>query len=424
MIYVHGPGTRALWTLFVAASVILLVSCIQSTRTPGKGAAPSPGLAFVDYRHLNGGPDGIALMDLDPESPDFGKILQQVEMGPGVLPHHLYFNRDQSKLYNTALGGERLYEVGLERDANGFPTITEVTPIDVGDNFVGEDIYFTEDGSRFYMTFMGGAGGERDGTVGVFDAKTDQLIEVISAPEPTEPGSDTPFILYPHGISANEELGLLMVTSSQPPTGADYGNTVTTIDMKTNRPIKTQLVADGPDDRSLPVEVMLLRDGLPPYALASTTIGGDVWIAPYDEESNTFGDFVKVVDGEQEGLGVALEFYIHTSHAGRKELYISFGAPGVINVYSLDFLPELRLKRTLPAGPGAHHMSFFETRSGREVVVVQNNLLNIEGLNAGTLMVVDIHTGEVLNTLDMKATYGLLPESIEAAFGHGHDVHH
>jgi hypothetical protein len=69
-------------------------------------------------------------------------------------------------------------------------------------------------------------------------------------------------------------------------------------------------------------------------------------------------------------------------------------------------------------------MTFFDTPSGREVVVVQNNLLNLDGLNAGTLMVVDTHSGEVLKTLDMKTDYGLMPESIEAAFGHGHDVHH
>jgi DNA-binding beta-propeller fold protein YncE len=413
-----------------AVLVVLLITtvgltqCIRPVVPPPEHSHISPGLTFVDYRHLNGGADGLALIDLDPESPEFGKILQQVEMGQGVLPHHLYFNRDQSKLYNTALGGERLYEVGLQRDAEGFPTITAITPIDVGDNLVGEDIYFTEDGGRFYMTFMGGQGGERDGTVGVFDAKTDKLIEVIQAPEPTDPTSDQPFILHPHGISANEALGLLMVTSSQPPTGTRFGNTVTTIDLKTNKSIKTQLVADNPEDRSLPVEVLLLRDELPPHALASTTMGGDVWIAPYDEAAKTFGNFVKVVDSEKEGLGVALEFYIHTSHAGEKELYISFGVPGVINVYSLDSLPALPLKRTLPAAPGAHHMSFFETRSGREVVVVQNNLLNLEGINAGTLMVVDIHSAEVLKTLDMRNDLGLLPESIEAALGHGHDLHH
>jgi DNA-binding beta-propeller fold protein YncE len=423
MINVHALSTRIWWALIVTVSLIL-VSCSPLIRPPAEEAPPSPGLAFVDYRHLNGGADGVALIDLDPDSPDFGKIIQQVEMGQGVLPHHLYFNRDQSKLYNTTLGGERLYEVGLQKDAAGFPTITKITPIDVGDNYVGEDMYFTQDGSRFYMTFMAGKGADRDGSIGVFDAKTNELLEVIHAPEAADPASDQPFILYPHGISANEELGLLMVTSTQHPEEKGAGNTVTTIDLQTNQPIKTQLVADSKEDISVPVEVMMLRDGLPPFALASTTLGGDIWIAAYNASAKSFDDFVKVIDGEKEGLGVALEFYIHTSHAGQKELYVSFGVPGVINVYALDALPQLPLKRTLPAGAGAHHMTFFETRLGREVVVIQNNLLNIEGLNAGTLMVVDIHTGETLKTLDMKSDYGLMPESIEAAFGHGHDLHH
>jgi len=118
--------------LVVAAISLALSGCIQPITPPAADASPSSGLTFVDYRHLNGGADGVALIDLDPESADFGKIIQQVEMGEGVLPHHLYFNRDESKLYNTALAGERLYELSLERDENGVPTITGVTPIDVG----------------------------------------------------------------------------------------------------------------------------------------------------------------------------------------------------------------------------------------------------------------------------------------------------
>jgi hypothetical protein len=153
-------------------------------------------------------------------------------------------------------------------------------------------------------------------------------------------------------------------------------------------------------------------------------IGGDIWLAEYDATSGIFGEFSKVVEGSDSGLGWALEFYIHTDHHGEQELYVSFGVPGVINVYSLEQLPALVLKRQLPAGAGAHHMTFFTTKSGREVVLVQNNLLNLDGLNSGLLTVVDIHTGEVLAELDMPATYGLMPESVESAFGHGHDLHH
>ncbi len=69
-------------------------------------------------------------------------------------------------------------------------------------------------------------------------------------------------------------------------------------------------------------------------------------------------------------------------------------------------------------------MAFFETESGRELMVVQNNLINIDGINEGTLTVLDSHTGEVVKTLNMRNEYGLLPESIESAFGHGADIHH
>jgi hypothetical protein len=231
--------------------------------------------------------------------------------------------------------------------------------------------------------------------------------------------------MYPHGISANEALGLLMVTSATHPdlvTGA--GNTVTAIDMKTNKPVKTYLVAEDWETISAPVEVILLRDDLPPFALVTTLMTGDIWVAGYNAETGLFNEFEKKIEGEDTGLSWPLEFYIHENQAGEHELYVTFGVPGVINVYSLESLPELPLKRTLPAAAGAHHMLFFETQSGREVVVVQNNLLNINGLNAGTLMVLDRETGEVLGEVDLPTEHNLLPESIESAYGHGHDYHH
>src|SRR3712207_8939806 len=49
------------------------------------------------------------------------------------------------------------------------------------------------------------------------------------------------------------------------------GNTVTEIDLATNRVLRTHLVADGPEDLSLPVEVLLLRDDLPPFADRKST---------------------------------------------------------------------------------------------------------------------------------------------------------
>lgn len=420
---------RTLLILVLLAVLGLTALSAMRATAGGTDGAPglkqNPGLFFVDYRHLDGGQDGVALLDLNPESADFGRVLQRKSIGEGVLPHHLYFNRAQDRLYTTALGGSRLYEVITDNGVDGVPRITRFIPIDTGDNLVGEDMYFTEDGSRYYLTFMGGQGGDQDGSIGVFDAHSNELLEEIIAPVPADRTSGEPFILYPHGISANEELGIMMVTSATHPDGVTgAGNTVTAIDMATNQPIRNYLVADSPDDLSAVVEVILLRDDLPPYALATTVNGGDIWVAPFDEASGSFGEFEKQVEGEASGLGVALEFYIHSDHHGEPKLYVSFAVPGVVNVYSLDNLPELTLEQTLPAGPGAHHMAFFTTESGRELIVVQNNLLNLNGINSGTITLLDLHTGEVLETVDLPAEHNLLPESIESAFGHGHDYHH
>jgi WD40 repeat protein len=407
----------------IALAILITASSVLARGGIGK-REPNPGLFFVDYRHLSGGKDGVALIDLNPESKHFGKIMQRKELGVGVTPHHLYFNRDESRLYTTALGGSMLYEVILDKGRDGVPRITRFVPIDTGGNVVGEDMFFSADGSRFYMTFMGGQGGDPDGTIGVFDARTNELLDTIQA-LPTDAAPGQPFLSHPHGISANEQAGVLMVTSTIHPAGdRNVGNSISVIDLATNEVIQTQTITDGPDAPTQPVEILLLRDDLPPYALVSTINGGDVWIAPYDADTGELGTFTEVVNGAEEGLGVALEFYIHSNHHGERELFVSFGVPGVVKVYSLDDLPNLTLKRTLQAGAGAHHMAFFETQSGRELIVVQNNLLNIPGLNGGTISILDAHTGETVATFDMAGDHGLMPESIESALGHGADLHH
>jgi hypothetical protein len=96
----------------------------------------------------------------------------------------------------------------------------------------------------------------------------------------------------------------------------------------------------------------------------------------------------------------------------------------VVNAYRLDNLPELELVKTFPAEAGAHHFGFFLTESGREAIVIQNNLLNGEGINAGTLTIADIHSGEQLGKLELAGDHGMMPESIESAMGNAHFIHH
>ncbi|HEX9156117.1 MAG TPA: YncE family protein, partial [Nitrospira sp.] len=57
-------------------------------------------LALLNYESKPGQPvrrEGIAIMDIDPESADFGKILMEIPLPSDLVAHHIFFNRDKSK---------------------------------------------------------------------------------------------------------------------------------------------------------------------------------------------------------------------------------------------------------------------------------------------------------------------------------------
>ncbi|MEI3791888.1 MULTISPECIES: hypothetical protein [unclassified Chryseobacterium] len=397
--------------------IIILITFSNCQNDNHNSDLPHDSSFYIDYRSLKGLPDGIAVIELDPEAPNFGHISSQLELGIGVLPHHLYYNQSANKLFTTALGGSYLYQIKTEKDKNGQPKLVNATPIDTGENTVGENLFFTNDG-RYFMTFMGGAGGPKDGSIGVFNANNNQLIKTIKAPIQTNPNQ---FIMYPHGISVNEEKGIMMVTSTiHPDLTTGMGNTCTLLDLNTYELKETYLVADSQTDMSSPVEVLLLRGKFPQYALATTMLGGDIWIAPYNAATKKYDAFSKIFDGSTQGLGWALEMYIDDN----SKLYVSFADPGKVLVFDISNLPQLKLLKTLTADKGAHHMVFFKTKKGKEVVAVQNNLLNIPNLNSGTISVIEIETGKTLGTVDLRTKYGILPESIEGTNGPSSYMHH
>ena len=387
--------------------------------------------------------DAVAIVELDPEAENFGEILEEFEFTGYEEPlHHLYYSPN-GRLYATGLDPQcSLAEVGLSRDSTGAPVINGVECLDTGGQQVGEDImWHTVNGKQYmFVTFMGGTGVDQAdcGSIGVFDPQTNELIKLIEARK-SAVGEGEPYILYPHGISA---YGDRMVVSStvHPDLKTGVGNALTVIDLNTFEPIENIVVEDAKPVGfpSSPVEVLFVRPDISeraePGVLVTTMFGFEVWKVPYNEADKTFGAPEKVYDGATEGTGVPLEFY-----GNETELFISHSIPGVVKRYQLDSLPEL-----VAGGPdieaelGAHHMTFFSTRSGRKVIAVQNNLLNlgnaadddptdvdfIAKVNDHSITVSDLETGERLATVNFKSRYKRGVENLEALFGSGFVHHH
>jgi hypothetical protein len=186
------------------------------------------------------------------------------------------------------------------------------------------------------------------------------------------------------------------------------------------------------------VEVLFVRPSISPSAtpsvLVNTMFGFEVWQVPYDEADKSFGAPEKVYDGATSGTAVPLEFY-----GNETELFISHALPGVVKRYALDSLPRL-----VPSGPdiaaeaGAHHMIFYSSASGRSLIAVQNNLLNLGDaadddptdvdflakVNDHSITVHDLETGERLASVNFKDRYQKGIENLEALFGSGFVHHH
>ncbi|OGF55087.1 MAG: hypothetical protein A2Z21_04705 [Candidatus Fraserbacteria bacterium RBG_16_55_9] len=362
----------------------IIVESVKSAQ-----ASKSPILALVDYTSHTGKAgeaDGIAVIDLNPHSSLFGKIMQQVSIGPGVSPHHIYYNHDGSKLYTTALGGARLYRIEMMGER-----IQQVIPIDTGPCQVGEDLYFTKDGSKYYLTCMGSH------MVAIFDAYTDTMIGQIQAPAP-----DSPYIKHPHGMAVNEELDRMIVTETVSPQLDDPGASVTVIELSTGKALSTHAITKDGTGGSAPVEVFFLPDQ--PVAYVTAMFEGSLWAGVWDANTRDF-QFTFVEDFTARGQGVPLEMYVGPDGY----LYVSFGQPGGVNVYDISQPLAPKFLKTLPADAGAHHIAFSEDG---KYMFVQNNLLNLDKLNAGTISVVDLETGQLAATVENLIKQGLEPASL------------
>ena len=107
--------------------------------------------------------------------------------------------------------------------------------------------------------------------------------------------------------------------------------------------------------------------------LVNTMFGFETWRIPFNQADKSFGTPEKLYDGATNGTGVPLEFY-----GNETELFVSHALPGVVKRYELSKLPDLVSSGPdIVADAGSHHMIFYSTRSGRKVIAVQNNLLNL-----------------------------------------------
>ena len=328
--------------------------------------------------------EGIAIVDLDPESENFGKWLVTIPLPAELVAHHIFYDRTMQKAYLTALGKSELHVIDMTRYPYRFRRI------EVPQCKVGEDVIFSEDNRTWYLTCMGSA------SVVVGDVVTDAIKTTISIPG-----------TYPHGLAVHSGIDRVLVTSTVRPDLKDPGEVLTVIQASTNKVLGQHKVSNKPSPSGeAPVELLFVPGANPPVAYSTNMFGATLWAAAWNPGKQDF-DVSQVFDFSSVDAGMPLEMYFNNDGT---RMYLTTANPGKFHIFDMTDGPmKPRLLKTLDAAEGAHHVAI--TRD-EKYAFVQNALLNLPGMSDGSITVVDLKAEKVVASMDTLKARGYNPNSL------------
>ena len=330
--------------------------------------------------------EGIAVIDVDSSSPNFKKIVETIPLPPDLVAHHIFYNRDSSKAYVTALGKAELRVIDMSKRP-----LTVKSVVAVPDCQVGEDIVFSADNKRWFLTCMGSS------KLIIGDAVTDQPTKTVSLPQP-----------YPHGIAINDGIDRVLVTSTVRASDLkDAGDHITAIEASTGNVLSSYKVSrkQSPAGEA-PVEILFVPGANPPVAYVTNMFGGTLWTATWNAKKKDF-DVAQVFDFAKVKAGMPLEIYFN-GKADR--LYVTTAKPGHLHVFDISKnAAKPKLLKSIATAEGAHHVAITK---GEKLAFVQNSLLNLPGLSDGSITIVDLAKGKVVGSIDTLKDQGFNPNSM------------
>ena len=328
--------------------------------------------------------EGLAIVDVDPASPNFGKIVSDIPIDPTNVAHHIFYDRTMSKAYITGLQAPALQVLDMSQNPYRLSTIE--TP----ECKMAEDVIFDEANERWYLTCMASA------NVIVGEVATDKVIGEIKLPG-----------TYPHGLGVNTDIDRIVVTSTITADLSSPQEVVSVVRASTLEPLSQIKVSlkESPSGEA-PVEILAAPGGDTPIFYVTNMFGATLWALTWNEAAQDF-DASQIIDFNTMGAGVALEMYFNT--AGDR-LYVTTLVPGQLHILDISDDPlSPKLVKSLPAAGGAHHVGVTkDERYG----FVQNALLNLPGMDDGSVTVIDLAKGEVVGSVDTLKEMGLNPNSL------------
>jgi len=327
--------------------------------------------------------EGIAIIDVDPESANFGKLLADIPLDPGGVAHHIFYDRTMTKAYLTSLAGAPLQVM----DMTDFPP--RLRTVEIPNCVMAEDVIFDEANEHWYLTCMASA-----------NVWQGRVADDVVTGEVSLPGT------YPHGAAVNTAIDRLIVSNTVSADMKTAGETVSVVRLSTLEPLgEIKLSTKDSPSGEAPVEILPVPGSNGAFYVTNI-FGATLWALVWDEARQDF-DAHQAVDFNTMGAGVALEMYFN---GAGDHLYVTTGVPGQFHIFDVSGGPLApKLLKTLPAGGGAHHVGITKDE---KYGFVQNALLNLPGMDDGSITVIDLQKGEVVGSVTTLKDMGFNPNSL------------
>ena len=149
--------------------------------------------------------EGIAIIDVDPASPAFGKIVTDIPLPPDLVAHHIFYNKD-----HQGYRGARQVRATCHRHEEA--ALYAGRGRDPGCSVL-EGVVFSEDNQAFYVGCMGA---ERLGR----DAVAYKPLRTVSLDKP-----------YPHGVVIEEDRSIARDSTVRATDLGDAGEAISVVEL-------------------------------------------------------------------------------------------------------------------------------------------------------------------------------------------------
>ncbi|MFT5139307.1 MAG: DNA-binding beta-propeller fold protein YncE [Lysobacterales bacterium] len=329
--------------------------------------------------------EGVAVFDVDPESDNYGNILMDIPLPADLVAHHVFWNKDHTKLYMTSLMKPEVRVIDTTQNPY------RVKVIDVPDCVMGEDVVFSADNTKWYETCMG------SNNIMVGDAVNDTFSHVIASP-----------VNYPHGIMVHEGIDRMLVSSTVRGSDlADAGNSLGVIELSTGKGLGEVSTTDKPEPNNIaPVEILWVPGTEPPIAWVTNMYDGTLWVVSWNAETQGFDSQPGFDFGPLEA-GIPLEIYFN---ADGSQMHVTTANPGKMHFFEMsDDRKSATHTKAIDTAGGAHHVAY--TKDGK-YAYVQNSFINLPGMSDGSISVVDLASKEVIDVLGTFKDNGFNPNCL------------